>query len=293
MTTARSFYVLLLLTAIAACAQPTARVEASPADLIRRAVQNEIQATAPNAPKYRFQSRKQKAQGSQTKLFVQTQQGMAGMIIAYNDQPPTPEQRRAEEERIDRFVKDPSELQKKRDTEQAEAARMLQIIKALPDAFLYEADGAETGRPGVGKPGEELRRLKFRPNPKYDPPSRVEQVLVGMQGYVLVDPRHERLARIDGTLFKDVGFGWGILGHLDRGGHIEIEQGEVEGGAWRITRINLNFTGKLLLFKNIAAQHTEVFSAFHPVADNLTFAQGLEILKREAAQITQAGGMQK
>ncbi len=38
-----------------------------------------------------------------------------------------------------------------------------------------------------------------------------------MQGYVLVDAVHYRIASIDGTLFKTVGFGWGILGHLDRG----------------------------------------------------------------------------
>ena len=39
----------------------------------------------------------------------------------------------------------------------------------------------------MGKPGDRLLRLKFRPNPSYDPPTHVEQVLVGMQGVVLID----------------------------------------------------------------------------------------------------------
>ena len=88
----------------------------------------------------------------------------------------------------------------------------------MPSAFIYEYAGIETGQPGIGKPGDELVRLTFRPNLKYDPPTRIEQVLTGMRGYVLIDANRNRLAKIDGVLYKDVSFGWGILGHLDRGG---------------------------------------------------------------------------
>ena len=61
-------------------------------------------------------------------------------------------------------------------------------------------------------------KLKFKPNPAYKPPSHVEQVLTGMQGELLIDKETRRLARIDGTLFQEVTFGWGILGHLNKGG---------------------------------------------------------------------------
>jgi len=128
----------------------------------------------------------------------------------YNDQPLNQQQRRDEYGRIERFVNQPAELERKRKQEKESAERVSLILKALPDAFLYEYDGTETGRAGVGKSGDPLLRLKFRPNPRYDPPSRVEQVLTGMQGVVLLDPQKQRIARIDGTLFKDVGFGWGI-----------------------------------------------------------------------------------
>ena len=49
--------------------------------------------------------------------------------------------------------------------------------------------------PGLGKTGNPLVRLKFHPNPNYEPPTRVEQVLTGMQGVVLVDrarPAHRQ-----------------------------------------------------------------------------------------------------
>src|SRR4029077_16746133 len=185
-----------------------------PDELVRSAVANEIKSTN-QAAKYMFRQRKETPAGSQTKLMVETRDAMVGMVVANNDVPLDQEQRRAAYGRIERFVNEPSELEHKRRQEKESAERVALILKALPDAFLYEYDGTETGRPGVGKPGDPLLRLKFRPNPRYDPPSHVEQVLVGMQGVVLLDPQKQRIARIDGTLFKDVGFGWGILGHLD------------------------------------------------------------------------------
>ncbi len=130
-------------------------------------------------------------------------------------------------------------------------------------------------------------RLKFRPNPKYDPPSHVEQVLQGMQGQLLIDAHQHRIARIDGTLFKDVGFGWGILGHLDKGGHFLVEQADVGDGTWDMARMSLSFTGKILLFKRIDIRSTEVYSDFRPVPAGLTFAQGVDLLKKQEATLAE------
>ena len=191
-----------------------------------------------------FQQRKETPTGSQTKLMVQTRDAMVGMVVANNDQPLNQEQRRAEYGRIERFLSQPDELERKRKQELESAERVNRILKAMPDAFLYEYDGTESGRPGVGKPGDQLLRLKFRPNPSYDPPTRVEQVLVGMQGVVLIDAQKQHIARIDGTLFKEVGFGWGILGHLDQGGHFQVDQADIGDDNWAIARMDLAFTGK-------------------------------------------------
>ena len=231
--------------------------------------------------------RKETPTGSQTKLMVETRDAMVGMVVANNDQPLNQEQRRAEYGRIEHFLQRPGELERKRRQEKENAERVNLILKALPDAFLYEYDGTETGRPGVGKPGDQLVRLKFHPNPKYDPPTHVEQVLVGMQGVILIDPQKQHIARIDGTLFKEVGFGWGILGHLDRGGHFQVDQADVGDNNWTIARMDLAFTGKILLFKNINIKSTEIYSDFHPVPADLTFAQGIQLLKKQQAAVAQ------
>jgi len=258
----------------------------TPSELVRRAVQNEIKNNN-QGPKYMCRQRKETLTGSQIKLMVETRDAMVGMVVANNDQPLNQEQRRAEYGRIERFLQQPSELEKKRAQEKENADRVNAILKALPDAFVYEYDGTESGRPGVGRPGEQLVRLKFRPNPRYDPPTHVEQVLVGMQGVVLVDPQDQHIARIDGTLFKDVGFGWGILGHLDRGGHFQVDQSEVGNNNWTIARMDLAFTGKMLLFKSLNIKSTEIYSDFHPVPADLTFAQGIDLLKKQQAAVAQ------
>jgi len=258
----------------------------SPRELVRRAVENEIKSNN-QATRYMCLQRRETPAGSQTKLLVETRDAMVGLVVANNGQPLNREQRQAEYGRIERFVNDPAELARKRRQEKEGAERVNLILKALPDAFLYEYDGTETGRPGVGKPGDELLRLKFHPNPKYDPPSRVELVLVGMQGVVLIDAPKQHIARIDGTLFKDVSFGWGILGHLDRGGHFQVDQTDIGDNTWSIARMDLAFTGKILLFKSIDIKSTEIYSDFHLVPPDLTFAQGIQLLKQQQASIAQ------
>src|SRR3984957_7840473 len=223
-----------------------------PIELVRTTVANEVAAANDSSIKHMFRDYKKSAQGSQTRIYVETREAMAGMTIAYNEKPLTPEQLQGEQGRLAGLVSNPQQLEHKRRQEKEEADHTLSIVRALPDAFLFEYDGTEPGTASLGREGVQLVRLKFRPNPSYRPPSHVEDVLVGMRGVLLIDPEAHRIARIDGTLFKEVTFGWGILGHLDKGGHFLVEQQGLPEGSWEISRMARNFNGKILLFKTIA-----------------------------------------
>jgi hypothetical protein len=278
LTTARATFV----DAVAA-ANPD---EVAPIELVRAAVANEVTASSGTPMKEMFRSRKQTPQGSQTRLYVETCDAMAGMTVAYNDHPLTPDQTRAENERLAGLANNPDQLKRKRAQEKENEEHTMRIVKALPAAFLYTEDGEEDGTVNLGKVGDKLVRLKFRPNPNYTPPTHVEQVLVGMQGTVLIDATERRIARIDGTLFKEVNFGWGILGHLDKGGRFLVEQRDVGDREWEISRMALNFNGKIMLFKTLSIKSEEVFSDFHRVPNDTTFAQGVAMLKAEQAKLT-------
>jgi hypothetical protein len=260
-------------------------------DLVRAAVANEVVAANDSSNKHMFRSRKQTPQGSQTRLYVETREAMAGMTVAYDDHPLTPEQVQGEQNRLAGLVGDPEQLKHKHSQEQETADRTLRIVKALPEAFLYEympdGDTANSTTSNPAKDVGQLVRLKFRPNPEYHPPSHVEQVLEGMQGLLVIDRTCNRIVTIDGTLFKQVGFGWGILGYLDKGGHFLVEQHQVADGSWQISRMSLTFKGKILLFKSIAIKSDEAFSDFRPVPAGTTFAQGVEMLKAADAKLVQ------
>lgn len=289
-----AIYAAVLLVGIAAAsahagAQASAEALPAPVELVRATVANEVTAANDHSVKHMFQAHKKTAQGSQTRIYVETREAMAGMTIAYNDKPLTPDQLKGEEGRLAGLVNNPEQLERKQRQEREEAEHTLRIVKALPEAFLFDDDGEENGTASVGREGMRLVRLKFRPNPAYHPPSHVEEVLTGMRGVVLIDPEARRIARIDGTTFKEVTFGWGILGHLDKGGHFLVEQRGLDDGSWDVSHMSLSFTGKVLLFKSIAINSDEIFSNFRRVPSDTTFAQGVRMLMAEQARLAESG----
>jgi hypothetical protein len=110
-------------------------------------------------------------------------------------------------------------------------------------------------------------------------------VLEGMQGYVLIDATAHRLAKIDGNLFREVSFGWGIIGHLNKGGHFCVQQADVGDGTWDITAMSLRITGKILMFKGITMISDETFSDFRSVPGDLTFAKAVSMLTNEQEKL--------
>jgi hypothetical protein len=275
--------IVLLVVFSFAGEPPSISSPPDPAELMRKSVENEIKAAQDDTAHFLFLGIKTTPKGSTTRLYVETNEATAGLVIGYNGKSLTPDQRRDEEARVERFIHDPEEMKKKREQERQSAERTLRIMRAMPSAFLFEYAGEEPSPEGAGRAGEPLVKLTFRPKPGYQPPSHVEEVLTGMQGYVLIDAVRHRLARIDGTLFKEVGFGWGILGHLDRGGRFIVQQQEVGDNLWEISDMTLQFTGKILLFKRLDINSTEAFSRFKRVPADLTFAQALDLLKKEEA----------
>jgi hypothetical protein len=77
-----------------------------------------------------------------------------------------------------------------------------------------------------------------------------------------------------------VKFGLGLLGHLDKGGHFEVRQAEVVQGHWDITTMNLEMTGRALLFKRLEVQKKENRRDFHQVSDDLTLTQAADLLNK-------------
>src|SRR5262249_55488606 len=185
---------LLLLLFTANLSQAKDEPPGNPAELVSRAIQNEIAANAPGGKHFMFRNQRKTAHLNQTKLIIETRDATAGMLVEVDGHPLPPQQRQAEEARLQNYVHNPDEPNKKHTQEKQAAHTKTRNLSPLPKAFIYEPDGTQPETPTVGCPGDELLRLNFRPDPNYRPPSRVEQVLTGMHGHVLLDTRQNRLA---------------------------------------------------------------------------------------------------
>ncbi len=74
---------------------------------------------------------------------------------------------------------------------------------------------------------------------------------------------------------------------LNKGGRFVVQQGTMGTGVWQVTRMHLDFTGKILFFKKLVIKSTQTFSDFHEAPPNLTFAQGVELLKKQAQELAE------
>ena len=277
------FSLITSLCAFAGQQAPKPKPPANIQELVKKAVANEARASNDDV-KLMYRVHKQSPKGTETREYVETKDGTAGMLLAENDKPLDPQRQQQELQRLQDIENNPAELMRKKRQQKEDSDRELRMVTTLPQAFTYEYVSTET------RDGDEMVKLKFKPNPDFDPPNRELQVFTGMNGFLVIDATKERIAEINGTLFKEVNFGWGILGHLNRGGRFVVVQGGVAGGYWSTTHLELNFTGKALLFHTINIQSTEDSSEFQRVPQNLSYAEGIGLLKKKEAVVADNEG---
>jgi hypothetical protein len=264
----------LILTIIAlispALARPGDTVQPAANDLLRQAVANEKLASREDY--YAWMDRLQKPRGSVTKLMVSTPQGILGRIVSYNDRALTPDERQQDDSRIDRLL-DPEMMREKARKQHDDQQHIERVLYALADAFQCQYADVHD---------DHNLRLECSPNPNFSAPNYESQVLGGMKSVILIDRADKRISRIEGTLFKEVTFGWGFLGRLNHGS-IEITQSKVAGKHWAITAMQLTFEGRVIVLKPLKIEETETAWDYRPVP-GMTVALALEYLRSYPAK---------
>jgi hypothetical protein len=256
--------------------QPNAQAR----ELVRRVVANELRQEELDRSHYMFKLKKVTPKGTRIQEIVQTDQGSIARTILVNGEAATEETKRQEEEKIQKLINDPDEQRRRQKREKEDESRAQIMIRALPNAFFYQE---------IGHEGDTVK-LRFRPDPAYQPQSREESIYTGMAGELWLNLPQQRLRKIDAHLFHDVDFGWGILGRLYKGGSFMVQQEQVNGTHWDSTVLKLDLTGKALLFKSLVYKEEEYETDFRRLPDHVTLAQGAEILKRGAPEVAQKSG---
>jgi hypothetical protein len=251
-----------------------ASVVLSADQLARMIIANESSSQASDQTYWMFKLEKEESGKKEVAQVVETSAGDLSRLISVNDRPLTAEEQVEEEHRLEDLIRNPRKLRQLQKEKAEDSNRAQRLLKIVPDAFRFR----------YGERRGDLVQLKFVPNPEFRPPSREARVFHAMQGEMWLEAKHNRLQEISGRLIHDVKFGGGFLGHLDRGGQFYVRQAEVEPGYWELTAMTVNMKGKVLFFKTIGVQQRERRTVFHRVADDLTPAQAVRILRGQEGE---------
>jgi hypothetical protein len=259
-------------TALDAGAQGVAPARFDARALMRRAVQHRLDEDKDHRP-LRYVLRKQDEQRETKKMIIETKDGDVARLIEVDGKPLSAEAEHVEMARLDTLAAHPEMEERRRRNEIRDQARVDYMMAMLPDSERYTFEGmapCDAGR---------CYRLSFVPNPRFEPPDLEADILRGVAGEVWIDQVQERLVRLDARFVADVDFGFGILGKVNKGGTVQLQQADVGGGEWEVTGMKVYLTGKALLVKSVRVQIEEDASGFVPVPRGLSYRDGIAMLK--------------
>jgi hypothetical protein len=247
-----------------------------PVDLVRKSVDLEIKAAQDYTTPYTYVLRKESNSGVAVRQMVETKDGLLlARTLTWNGKVPSSEDQAKEDRRLERLITSAEERSKKAAEQKDDAQRALRILRALPTSSLYTLDGHENIA------GRDTIRLAFKPNPKFSPEVKETYLLKAAEGKMWIDAESTRMVRLDATITDSVSIGWGLLGKIDKGGKLFLEQAIVKGGQWRMTALRIDATGKALIFKSIRIKQHQTGSNYEPIKP-VSVAEAVELLKRSA-----------
>jgi len=251
---------------------------------LKEIVKHELAADQTDHSHWRYKIHREDDKGTQDRDVIDTKEGQLARTLLINGKPLTADQRAADEARMKKLVEDPAERAKREKRAKDDSDKLTMMFKAIPDAFIFKYDGEENGQV----------RLAFFPNPHYDAPNRELQVFRALSGKMWVDRAGGRLTRMDGSLFEDVTFGWGLLGRLNKGGTFSVLQNRVGENHWEIVSLDVRMSGHAVIFKSINVKQLQRLTDFRRVSDDLTIAQAYQLLQKDGNAVSaesQSGGI--
>jgi hypothetical protein len=259
---------LPLAGALLLCAVPILRAQTEPAhDLVKDVVYNELKERREVSL---WQYRLEKQVGAQTTdgVEVETVSGLVNRVFTRQGKPLDAAAEKKEIDRLNSLVHNSAEQARLLQDHRADEQRLEHFMAAMPDAFLYEYDGADDGN----------LRLTFRPNPAYNPPTYETRVYHALAGKIWIQPQLKRLVKMDGQIVNEIDFGFGLLGRIEKGGKFQIVREQVDHSRWKTTLLDVHISGRVIFFKSISKDEHEVRSDFHPLPVNTNVQDAVKIL---------------
>ncbi|HEX9202198.1 MAG TPA: hypothetical protein VF865_21750 [Acidobacteriaceae bacterium] len=269
--------VRILVFLVAASPMLMAQSESPAVDvnaLVRRAIQHRLEESRNHRP-VRYVIRQMNGHDDTTKEVIETKDGDVDRLVAVNGAPLSADADRAEAARLDTLLNNPDQQQQRSRNERKNKARMEHLASLVPDAFVYRLEGVESCTTG------QCYRVSLSPNPQFNPPDRESSLFRGVAGTVWIDKTQERLERLDAHFIANVDFGFGILGRVNKGGTVLVEQTDAGGDEWVVTSLKLNVSGKVMMVKSFRRQVDQEMSHYSVIVP-MSYREAIELLKKPA-----------
>lgn len=257
----------------AAKMQATASPQQGAQELVKKMVANELKCENGDKTHWRFRKVDVKPGKSETWDVIETRNGEIGRLLAVDGHQLTQQEREADQARLHSLLRSASEEAAKKKSAGTDSNKEQQLLSMLPNALVYQY---------AGKDGD-LIKLTFKPNPSFHAATREAEVFHHMAGELVINGKRMRLAQLSGWLISRVNFGYGLLGHLNKGGTFEVKQGMVTKDHWDMTLLDTELTGKALFFKTISVREKLIEFDYQRVPDSLTLEQAAQILEKSSA----------
>ena len=239
-------------------------------DLVKDMVYNELQ-DRERKSFWQYRIEKTTGQLTLTEQQVETPEGPIFRILARNGKPLDAAQQQHEAKRLQGLLQDPAEQAKVKQKHEEDEQRLERLMRFMPDAFLFDYDGNGDG---------DSVALNFRPNPAFNPPTYETRVFHALAGKVWIDLSQKRLQHLQGQIMERVDFGYGLLGHIEKGGTFEFKRQPVSATHWKTTYVDVHLTGRLVFFKTIDKDEREVRTQFEQSPSDLTLEQAERLLEK-------------
>ena len=257
--------VALVLALLASTAWP------QETNLIQQVAANEV-AARQTRPRYFYVSEERSVRTGGhlwKENVVETTDGPLRRLIAIDNQPLTAAAAEAEQRRIDNLVAHPDEFRRQNQAHKEDEDRATQLLQMLFNSFVLTPDGEVDG----------CLRFNFQPKPDFRPSSYQERVAHEMAGTLSLKRPEDRLCTLDAKIVHPVEFGFGMLGHIDQGGHFSLARKQVDSKNWKSDHISVHINGRILMFKSLAQDQDAVRTDIRVVPPNLTLAQAAQITR--------------
>lgn len=262
-------------------AAPTAKTDAAtllavpPRTWAVSAVANELVALHHPGSYMRYRMHVVDEKGDMTRDIIESQDGTVARLILRNGRTLTGEEDKAERQRLNDVIAHPSDYAKHVKNESSGRKLADDLMRLMPDAMIY------TYTPGQPQTGSGLAPqvvLDYKPNPNFKPPTITSEALTGLEGRVWVDAKTRHVVRMEGTIFRAVNFGWGLVAHIYPGGKLLLEQADAGGGRWIFTRFTEEVSVRALLVKTMNVHEQVDTSSFQILPGPMTYQDATRIL---------------